>query len=180
METNSGRGCEIGSAERYWSDGRPRPSCPESIQSSFAGKIFSTASQESGQRVGHRFQQYSVFRAETIFAIALHAQHSQLPRSQLDGNEYLGSGFRKRNFSWRIAADAQRLLRLSFSPPPGRSDPGIVTAAAKQIDHILQRRMMRRRPAGREQAFDVSQKLAGGTVNFQGRVLKVRRNRGQV
>jgi hypothetical protein len=35
--------------------------------------------------------------------------------------------------------------------------------------------MMRRRLAGREQAFDVSQQLAGGTINFQGRVLKARK-----
>ena len=55
------------------------------------------------------------------------------------------------------------------------SDPGIMASAAEQIDHILQRRMMRGRPAGREQTFDVSQQLARGTINFQGRVLRVRK-----
>ena len=40
-------------------------------------------------------------------------------------------------------------------------------AAAKQVGHILQRRAMRSRPIGCEQAFDVSQQVAGGTINFQ-------------
>jgi hypothetical protein len=35
--------------------------------------------------------------------------------------------------------------------------------------------MMRRRPIGHEQTFEVSQQLPGGTINFQGRVLKVRK-----
>jgi len=38
---------------------------------------------------------------------------------------------------------------------------------------------MRVWPIGGEQAFDVSQQLAGGTVDFQGRVLKVRKIDGQ-
>jgi len=65
---------------------------------------------------------------------------------------------------WRIFPDCQE-----------DSGPGIVPASTKQVDHILQRRMMRGRLAVGEQAFDVSQKLARGTINFQGRVLEARK-----
>ena len=39
---------------------------------------------------------------------------------------------------------------------------------------------MRGRPAGRERTLDVSQQLAGGTINFQGRVLRVRKTDASV
>lgn len=78
--------------------------------------------------------------------------------------------FRKCYVSRDVAAGTQRLLGRSFTDGKEYSNPGIVTPAAKQIDHILQWRMMHRRPAGRERAFDVSQQLAGGTISFQGRV----------
>jgi len=50
-------------------------------------------------------------------------------------------------------------------------------SAAEQIDHILQRRMMRGGPAGRERTLDVSQQLARGTINFQGQVLRQEKSR---
>ena len=156
-------------------DGRPRPSHPGSVQSSSASEIFSRACQESSQNICYGFEQHPVFRAEAVLAIALHAQHSQLVRRQLNRNEYLGSGLRKHNFNWSITARAHRLLRRIFSDRQKDSGPGIVTASAQEIDHVVQRRMMRQRPAVREQAFDISQKLAGGTINFQGRVLEARK-----
>ena len=112
-------------------DGRPRPSCPESTQSSFAGEIFSRTCQESSERLRHCFEQDPVFSAKAIFAIAFNAEDSKLARSQLHGNEYFGSGLWKRNFSWRIATDSQRLLRPSLFHRKEDADPRIVTSAAQ-------------------------------------------------
>ena len=53
--------------------------------------------------------------------------------------------------------------------------PSIVPPEAKHFDHILQRRMMERRLAGREYAFDVSNELTGGAIDFQGLVLRARK-----
>ncbi len=67
------------------------------------------------------------------------------------------------------------MLSDIFSDRQEDADPGIMPSAAEQIDHILKRRMMRGRPAARERTLDVSQQLAGRTIDFQGRVPGVRK-----
>jgi hypothetical protein len=59
---------------------------------------------------------------------------------------------------------------LGTVPSDGKIDtcPSIVPPAAEQFDHILQRRMMEGGLAGREYAFDVSEELTGGAIDFQG------------
>ena len=114
-----------------WSDGRPRLSHPERVKASFAGKVPSTACQEPSEDIRHAFQQYAVLRAKTIFAIALGTQNPHFPRSQLDRDEHLRSGFGKCNLMRRITSGTYR--RLGLILPDGEEDthPGIVATSTE-------------------------------------------------
>ena len=114
-----------------WSDRRTRLSHLGRVTARFAGKVPSTAGQEPSQNIRHAFQRYAVLRAKTIFAIAFGTQNSQLPRRQLDRDEYLGPGFGKCNLMRRITSGNYRLLGLIL--PDGEEDahPGIMATSTK-------------------------------------------------
>ena len=149
------------------------------LRSRFSRQVFSPPCQEPGYRIGYRFQQDPVFRTEGILAIALNTKYSKFARGQLHRDEYLGTRFRKFHLIELVAARTQRMLSLIGPYGEIYTHPGVVPPVAQQFDHVLQRRVRERRRAGREDAFDVSQKLAGGKIDFQGLVPSGKKNRGQ-
>jgi len=114
-----------------WSDGRTRLSHLGRVTARFAGKVPSTAGQEPSQNIRHAFQQYAVLRAKTIFAIAFGTQNSQLPRRQLDRDEYLGPGFGKCNLMRRITPGTYRRPGRVLRDGKEDAHPGIAATSTK-------------------------------------------------
>jgi hypothetical protein len=76
------------------------------------------------------------------------------------------------NLNRAIGSPAQEVLWHIFAAGQKYSDPGVMTSAAKQIDHFLQGRIHKGGPRRCEHAFDVSEQPESGAINFQGQVLQ--------
>ena len=88
----------------------------------------------------------------------------------------------KNNLSWTslslaVGSCAQGMLWRIATSGQKYSDPGIVTSAAKQIDHFLQGRIHKGGLCRREQALDVIEQRKSGAINFQEQALEAE-NRG--